>query len=86
MRAAATDMIVGGTSWWYFESADNGCVTRQVEEYASGALLRYDILRNVDAYGGLALDFIDRSETAYLDISGQAFEQVWESACRATSC
>ena len=55
----------------------------QVEEYESGALLRYDSLRNVDAYGGLALDPIDLSEAAYLTISSQEFEQVWERAGRA---
>lgn len=28
-----------GTSWWYFEVADDGRVIRQVEQYESGVLL-----------------------------------------------
>ncbi len=69
-----------GTSWWYFEVADDGQVTRQIEVYESGALLRYDVKWDVDAYGGLTTERLDLSESAYLDILGQDFEQVWERA------
>jgi hypothetical protein len=72
-----------GTSWWYFEVAYDGEVTRQVEQYASGALLHYDAKRDVDAYGRLAAVPLDLSESAYLEIPDQEFEQVWESAIKA---
>lgn len=71
-----------GTSWWYFEVADDGSVTRQVEQYESGALLHYDAKRNVDAYGGLALELLDLSEPAYLEIAYEEFERVWASATK----
>jgi hypothetical protein len=72
-----------GTSWWYFEVIDGGQVTRQVEQYQSGAWLHYDSMRNVDEYGGLASEPLNLSESAYLEILDQEFEQVWESALKA---
>lgn len=43
-----------GTSWWYFEVADDGRVIRQVEQYESGVLLHYSAEHDEDTYGELA--------------------------------
>lgn len=69
-----------GTSWWYFEVADEGRVIRQVEQYESGALLHYGADRDEDKYGGLAQEPLDLSEFEYLYIPEREFEQVWKKA------
>lgn len=74
-----------GTSWWYFEVADDGCIIRQVEHYESGTLLHYDAEHDVDAYGGLASAPLDLSGSAYLDILDEEFEQVWKRAIEAAA-
>lgn len=71
-----------GTSWWYFEVAEDGAVTRQVEQYESGALLRYEAKHDSDAYGGLASEPLDLSELGYLEILEEEFEQMWDSATK----
>ncbi|MDN4051553.1 hypothetical protein QPK32_00455 [Massilia sp. YIM B02763] len=72
-----------GTSWWYFEVANDGQVVRHLEQYQSGELLHYDLQHDSDTYGGLAKDTLDLSEAAYLYISAEEFEQVWERAIQA---
>jgi len=69
-----------GTSWWYFEVADDGLVIRQVERYESGVLLHYGVEHEDDAYGGLAQEPLDLSESEYLCIREQEFEQIWIKA------
>jgi len=71
-----------GTSWWYFEVTNDGQVVRQVEQYESGELLHYDIQHDSDAYGGLAKEPLDLSESSYVDISAEEFEQVGSERCR----
>jgi len=72
-----------GTSWWYFEIADDGRVIRQVEQYDSGVLLHYGAEHDEDTYGSLAQEPLDLSESEYLYIPEQEFEQVWKNALGA---
>lgn len=69
-----------GTSWWYFEVADDGSVIRQIEQYESGVLLHYCAGHDEDAFGVLAQVALDLSESEYLYIQKQEFEQRWEKA------
>lgn len=69
-----------GTSWWYFEVADDGLAIRQVEQYESGVLLHYGAEHDEDTYGGLVQEPLDLSESEYLYISEQEFVQVWKKA------
>ena len=71
-----------GTSWWYFEVAENSLPTRQVEQYFSGALLHYDAKHDGDAYGGLASEPLDLSELAYVEILQEEFERIWNRATK----
>lgn len=72
-----------GTSWWYFETADDGGVIRQVENYESGVFLYYDAKRDVDSCGGLVLVPLDLSNPHYLYILKHQFEAIWERAVKA---
>ena len=70
-----------GTSWWYFEVADDGYVERQVEQYANGACLTYDRGHVEDKFGGLAEKPVEREDWKELQpFSAAEFEAAWSSA------
>jgi hypothetical protein len=69
-----------GSSWWYFEVGDDGGVFRQVEQYESGDILHYSIDHDEDSYGGLAQVPLDLSESEYLHIPKEEFDEIWKNA------
>ncbi len=66
-----------GTSVWYFELDPDGYATRQVEEYASGVLLKYSETRKDDKYGFLTDQPIDVDDEDWECIASEEFETVW---------
>jgi hypothetical protein len=69
-----------GTSWWYFEVDNKGCIVRQIEQYESGMRLRYDEQHPEDEFGQLAEKPLDLSVPGYSAISSQDFEAIWLSS------
>jgi len=66
-----------GTSWWFFEVAENGDVTRQAELYEVGRLLRYSAEHVEDEFGALAEISLDMSDAEYIAMSNEEFEGIW---------
>ncbi|MEQ4209887.1 hypothetical protein [Actinopolymorpha sp. B9G3] len=66
-----------GHSDWYFEVGDDGWVSRQVESYDRGPILRYDLEHQEDEYGGLSVVPLDIDEFEPFEIPREAFEAVW---------
>ena len=68
-----------GFSYWYFEVAPDGTVTRQMEVYDNGTILRYHAHHIEDQYGSLAEKPIDHREFHPYSISRSEFEESWAS-------
>jgi hypothetical protein len=68
-----------GASVWYFETEPDFLVTRQVEIYASGTVLKYDRQHFGDRYGGLSDQPLAADDFAQSAITQNEFEQVWSS-------
>ncbi len=68
-----------GTSIWFFEVAENGFPTRQLEVYQSGVALRYDANHVGDCFGGLSEAALPVAEFAPFTIAAAEFEQAWIS-------
>jgi hypothetical protein len=69
-----------GTSTWYFEIGSDNYVTRQIEVYESGKVLKYDESYMEDEYGGLAekaFESEDLEEFEGYIISREEFELAW---------
>jgi hypothetical protein len=66
-----------GDSTWYFETEPDMWPCRQIEVYAHGAILKYDLTHIRDAFGGLSEVPLDAAEYAQFAISREEFEQVW---------
>lgn len=69
-----------GTSMWYFEMDADNYVTRQIEVYDNGKILKYDELHVEDEYGGLAEKAFDKEELVDFEpclISRDEFEVAW---------
>ena len=64
-----------GASNWYFEIGDDGYAVRQLEQYDSGAVLKYDETHLNDEFGGLADQPLDFDEFAPFEIDRMAFEK-----------
>ena len=48
------DIYTGwGKSWWYFETAPDGTILKQIEEYENGIVQCYDLITPENSYGGL---------------------------------
>jgi hypothetical protein len=70
-----------GNSWWYFEFAPEGHVTRHVEVYDSGVRLRYGPDHMADSFGRLAeARRQDIQMPAPVELSAEQFEAAWASA------
>ena len=67
-----------GTSWWYFEVDKDGRVTRQIEKYDSGTVLRYSAEHKEDEYGALAEVALELPEPEFASISMDEFAKLWE--------
>jgi len=66
-----------GTSWWYFETDAKGCVTRQIELYESGLILRYDETKIEDELGGLSESALDLDDFLGSEITNEEFDRAW---------
>ncbi|MFI7704649.1 hypothetical protein [Nonomuraea sp. NPDC049480] len=62
-----------GTSVFYLAVDVSGDVRRQVEVYASGAVLDYDEQHDEDRYGGLTYAELDLEEFAPSEITEREF-------------
>ena len=68
-----------GTSTWYFEVGDDRYVTRQIEVYENGSVLKYDEDYVFDDFGQLAEKPIDEEDFAGFEITADHFERAWSS-------
>jgi hypothetical protein len=68
-----------GPAVYFFETDENGAVLRQVEVYANGTVLRYDVGHFEDEYGRLADQPLDRMAMARFLTDETAFERAWPS-------
>jgi hypothetical protein len=66
-----------GTSWWYVEADGHGNVSRVLQSYAAGQVLRYDEQVSDDADGGLPEGCVDLEEIQELEISRDEFFEAW---------
>lgn len=66
-----------GLSWWYFEVAEDGTVTRQIEKYDTGPTKRYSESQQFDADGMLSDQPLDLGEFEPFEITRCEFESVW---------
>lgn len=72
------DELAGwGNSWWYFEADAFGKVSRLLQSYASGQVLRYDEQLPWDEYGGMIEDNVDLDEIPNTEISQDEFLAAW---------
>ncbi len=68
-----------GTSTWYLEVGDDRYVTRQIEVYENGTVLKYDEHLVFDDHGQLSDKPIDEEEFSGFAITEDHFERVWSS-------
>ncbi len=68
-----------GASDWYFETAADGAVIRQMEIYDSGQVLQYHPRHLEDEFGRLAEHELSLEEFEAFAISGAEFEAAWHS-------
>lgn len=68
-----------GFSWFYFETDDQSWVTRQLQLFENGQVLKYDTEYVEDKLGGLSKAPLDDSFAPY-EITREEFEQVWSSS------
>ena len=71
------EMAGWGTSWWYLEAGADGNVSRVLQSYAAGQVLRYDEELPEDAYGGLPEGNVDLDDTEPTEISSEEFFEAW---------
>ncbi|MGZ3182076.1 MAG: hypothetical protein ACXU8N_06505 [Telluria sp.] len=76
-EARSDEYAAWGTSWWYFEVAEDGWVMRQIEQYESGVTLRYDAEHQCDEFGLLCEKPLDLTEPEYCRIPPREFEASW---------
>ena len=69
-----------GTSDYYFETDDNGNVLRQIQIFANGNCLKYDLDYLDDKYGGLSEVSLDLSDFKEHRTNQAVFDQAWESS------
>lgn len=67
-----------GSSWWYFETDSEHLITRQVEIYDSGAILKYDAVHSQDQFGMLGEGALDPVEFEPFRIDSAEFEATWQ--------
>ncbi len=68
-----------GTSTYYFETDDEGNVTRQLQVFKNGKTLKYDTEYIEDKFGGLSEATLDHEEFKPYHIHGDEFERLWLS-------
>ncbi|MBL3655192.1 hypothetical protein [Fulvivirga sediminis] len=73
-----------GTSYWWFETTDQGEVIRQMEFYDTGTVLKYHEHFREDEYGGLSEVSLDIEEFESFAISRSDFESQWNTSQHMT--
>ncbi|MDU0368764.1 DUF433 domain-containing protein [Hymenobacter endophyticus] len=75
------DALTGswGFSWFYFETDDQSWVTRQLQLFENGQVLKYDTEYVEDKLGGLSEAPLDDSFAPY-EITREEFERAWSSS------
>lgn len=68
-----------GASEWFFETADDGWVRRQLEVYETGPRLRYDDSTPTDDHGQRSVESLDPDEWEPFLISVEEFERAWSA-------
>jgi hypothetical protein len=70
-----------GTSTWFIEVGPDLYITRQIEVYAAGQVLKYDEGHLEDAYGGLGEGVLDFERDGYMpfEIDATEFEHAWQT-------
>jgi hypothetical protein len=69
-----------GASRWFFETSDDGVVTRQVEVYDHGPTLRYDQGHSEDEDGLLSEKPLDFDDFPAFKIDPGTFDAAWSAA------
>ena len=73
-----------GESTWWFETTDDGTVVRQIEQYDSGQVQRYDGEQPQDGFGGLSQIRLDLVEFQPFEILEAEFVVAWSATGGAT--
>ena len=66
-----------GVSSFYFETDNEGSVTRQLELFKNGNALKYDSEYQEDKFGGISEGRLDIEEFEPYRIKADEFEQLW---------
>lgn len=66
-----------GISTYWFEMGNDGYVTRQMEVYENGIILKYDYSHTNDEYGFLADQPLEPWEIEIIEIPFEEFEHEW---------
>jgi uncharacterized protein (DUF433 family) len=69
-----------GLSTYYFETDEKLNVTRQLQLFDNGKILKYDTEYVDDKFGGLSEIQVDINEFAEYRITKKEFEQLWENS------
>ncbi|WP_248722309.1 hypothetical protein [Seonamhaeicola sp. ML3] len=67
-----------GKSVWFFEVEKSGFISKQIEKYKNGKILKYDQQNKEDEFGMLGDQQLDVSEFLDFEISKEEFEIVWD--------
>jgi hypothetical protein len=66
-----------GPSWWYFEFGDDGYITRHIEAYDNGPVLRYGLNNREDEFGFLACGRLGDMDHPGEPLTAEEFESIW---------
>jgi hypothetical protein len=72
-----------GKATYFFEADDQGVVSRKVEIYEAGQVLRYDQEHSKDDFGMLADQELQLGDFEPYRISREEFETAWRSGAEA---
>jgi hypothetical protein len=67
-----------GTCTYYFETNENGEVSKQMEIFYNSKVLKYSELNKFDEFGGLSLVALDTEDDGYIQITKEEFFEFWE--------
>jgi uncharacterized protein (DUF433 family) len=69
-----------GFSRYYFETDEKFYVSRQIEVFENGKVLKYDVGYSDDKFGGLSKVALDIHEFSEYRIDKEEFEQLWQTS------
>lgn len=78
-EATTGDVLTDAWGWsdWYFETDEHLNVSRQIQVFRNGCMLKYDHRHQEDDYGGLADQPLEIGEFTENEITRHAFETIW---------